>query len=44
MIQFRIDIIENDIDIKIESIVDQLHQMREEFKKDLNEIKENYKR
>ena len=44
MIQFRIDIRENDIDIKIESIVDQLHKLRVEFKNDLIEIKEKFKK
>ncbi len=29
-------VIENVIDIKIESVIDELHKLRDEFKRDLN--------
>ena len=36
--KFNLDlqVIENVIDIKIESVIDELHKLRDEFKRDLN--------
>ena len=43
-IQYRMNIIENDIDIRIESIIVELNKLRDELKNELKEICEKFKK
>jgi hypothetical protein len=36
--------IENDFDIRVESLIDDIHKCREDFKSNLNKYKEFYKK
>jgi hypothetical protein len=41
-LRYRIETVENDIDIRIESAIDDLHKLRDDLKNELKEIKEKF--
>ena len=41
-LRYHIEKIENDIDIRIESVIDELHKLRETLKNELKEMKEKF--